>query len=95
MRKPKLNLQIHHTILMTSKSKIGYFSLFSKPMKTPIQYFSCFSAFIRPLFYSLYAAKLESGSDDSGCVRRICLDAKLDFELEKNFFSTFNFSLTL
>ena len=36
-------------------------------------------AHLGPLFYNLMQQKLESGPDASGCVRRTCVDAKLDF----------------
>ena len=37
--------------------------------------------------------KLESGSDNSGCVRRTCVDVKLDFNFQDNpnFFTQLNF----
>ena len=35
------NLQIHQTILMLSKRKTGYFTIFSKPMRTPISVHKC------------------------------------------------------
>ena len=43
-----------------------------------------------PYSIPLTQQKLESGSDDSGCVQRTCADAKLDF----NFLDNLNFFLT-
>ena len=42
------------------------------------------------LFHNPYAAKLESRSDDLGCMRRTCVDAKLDF----SFLDNLNFFLS-
>ena len=56
-----------------------------------------FGFHLGPYSIDLTQQKLEFGSDDSGCVRRTCVDAKLDFNFldNLNFFShTLNFFLS-